>query len=371
MRAIIILAVGMAFLSATGPAVRAKSPDVVPRGSEKPSFDCATAKTRTARLICADEELARLDSELGEAVQKRKLQLSATQQSQVVADQLVWIRDRNEHCGLVGKNDAATEVLASSKTCMVSAIRARIAFLGQTEAAVLPANSQSTFKADPCTYFNAETTKIIEGPCTVRTTAINAHFGYILAFPDGTEVSIEYVQSSGPDHIWKINGQSAFGFEINRSHLHGATIDLTQSVEWQAQTAYNDASRAAVEDFPRENSTTATSRPRQKFSDESPSSAATAQGNVQWDENKMLQNTQLNYAIKEIHVCVRDATTIALRSGERDRERIGSMAGSLCNTQLTLVFIAAKAAGMAQKQQTDFVMSLVNGDIDLVLRAGR
>ena len=34
---------------------------LVPRGNEKPSFDCAKAKTATARLICADGELARLD----------------------------------------------------------------------------------------------------------------------------------------------------------------------------------------------------------------------------------------------------------------------------------------------------------------------
>ncbi len=60
---------------------------LVPRGSEKPSFDCANAKTAAARLICADGELARLDGELGAAFQKRKAQISAPDQSKFVAEQ--------------------------------------------------------------------------------------------------------------------------------------------------------------------------------------------------------------------------------------------------------------------------------------------
>ncbi len=129
MRRIINLVASIAFLSAFCAAVRAQSPNLVPRGSEQPSFDCAQAKTAAARLICADGELARLDGELGTAFGTRKTQLSASGQSHFFANELTWIRDRNEHCGLVGKNDAPMEVLASSKPCMVSAIRDRIAFL--------------------------------------------------------------------------------------------------------------------------------------------------------------------------------------------------------------------------------------------------
>ncbi len=105
---------------------------MVPRGSEKPSFDCEKAKTAAARLICADAELARLDAELGVVFQKRKRQLPATEQPKFVADQLAWIKDRNIRCELVEKNSAAIEVLASSKSCMVNTIRERIAFLTQT-----------------------------------------------------------------------------------------------------------------------------------------------------------------------------------------------------------------------------------------------
>lgn len=108
---------------------------LVPRGNEKPSFDCAQAKTAAARLICADPELARLDGELGTAFQKRKAQISAPDQSKFVTEQLAWIRTRNTRCELDGKNSVAIEMLASSKPCMASAIRERITALLPTDSA--------------------------------------------------------------------------------------------------------------------------------------------------------------------------------------------------------------------------------------------
>ena len=105
---------------------------LVPRGSEKPSLDCAKAKTAAARLICADGELARLDGELGVAFQKRKAQTSAIDQSNLVAEQLAWIKDRNTHCDLDGKNSATIAMFASSKPCMATAIKERLTYLAQT-----------------------------------------------------------------------------------------------------------------------------------------------------------------------------------------------------------------------------------------------
>jgi uncharacterized protein YecT (DUF1311 family) len=107
----------------------------MPRGSEEPSFDCAKARSAASRIICADGELARLDRELGVAFQKRKAQISASDQPRFVADQLAWIRDRNTRCDLEGKSNAPIEGLASSKPCMVSVIRERIAFLTQSGSA--------------------------------------------------------------------------------------------------------------------------------------------------------------------------------------------------------------------------------------------
>jgi uncharacterized protein len=111
---------------------------LVPRGSERPSFDCSKARTAAARLICADGELAQLDGDLGTAFQDRKAQLSPTDASALVADELTWIRDRNARCDLVGKNDAAIEVLATSKPCLASAIQQRIASLAPSGSALAP-----------------------------------------------------------------------------------------------------------------------------------------------------------------------------------------------------------------------------------------
>ncbi|WP_338821626.1 lysozyme inhibitor LprI family protein [Bradyrhizobium septentrionale] len=99
---------------------------LVPRGADRPSFDCAQAKTAAARLICADGELTRLDRELGAAYQRQKAQLPASDQSQFVADQLSWIRDRNARCGLDGKEIPSTDDLVTARSCMADAIRSRI-----------------------------------------------------------------------------------------------------------------------------------------------------------------------------------------------------------------------------------------------------
>jgi hypothetical protein len=45
------------------PVVAAATP--APRTSQGPSFDCAKARSRTEKLICADPELAQLDRDLG------------------------------------------------------------------------------------------------------------------------------------------------------------------------------------------------------------------------------------------------------------------------------------------------------------------
>jgi uncharacterized protein YecT (DUF1311 family) len=162
MREIITFAAGVAILASYSLPGWAQSPEkttdpivvnplisqtqnnetLMPRGNEKPSFDCERAKAAAARLICADAELAKLDGELGAAFQKRKGQLSTFDQQKMVADEIAWIRDRNTRCNLIGNDSAPISVIANSKPCIVKAVRERIAFLTQTDAA-------ATSTADP------------------------------------------------------------------------------------------------------------------------------------------------------------------------------------------------------------------------------
>jgi uncharacterized protein len=116
-----------------GESAMAQTADLLPRGGDQPSFDCSAAKAASARLICADADLTRLDRELGSVFQRQKSAVYLPDQSRFTADELAWIRARNERCGLVGKNDAAIEVLASSKPCLLVAIQERIAVLSGGE----------------------------------------------------------------------------------------------------------------------------------------------------------------------------------------------------------------------------------------------
>jgi uncharacterized protein YecT (DUF1311 family) len=102
---------------------------LIPRGNEKPSFDCARAKTASARLICADGELAKLDGKLGLIYARQKTQLAITEQSDFIQRQLDWIRERNAACGLIGKDTLPVSLIADAKACMLTQIEGRIASL--------------------------------------------------------------------------------------------------------------------------------------------------------------------------------------------------------------------------------------------------
>jgi uncharacterized protein len=123
------------FISFVSPALPQGETLLVPRGAEKPSFDCAKIKTAAARLICADAELSALDFELGIVFRTRKAEFFGADQSKFVAEQQVWAKSRNSRCGLNGKNNAAIELLAASKRCLANAIKERIEFLKKADSA--------------------------------------------------------------------------------------------------------------------------------------------------------------------------------------------------------------------------------------------
>jgi uncharacterized protein len=64
----------------------------------KPSFDCATAKSKINLLICSDVDLAALD--LREATMLKRAKAKAVTPDAVDAEQDVWLSERNG-CGSV------------------------------------------------------------------------------------------------------------------------------------------------------------------------------------------------------------------------------------------------------------------------------
>jgi uncharacterized protein YecT (DUF1311 family) len=90
---------------------------------------CKSAKGASARLICADPDLAALDSKLAIAFQDAKVAALPDVQKLLGKEQQSWTRERNQKCGLTGKDNAPIRVPLSGKQCVVDAIEARIAEL--------------------------------------------------------------------------------------------------------------------------------------------------------------------------------------------------------------------------------------------------
>ena len=82
-------------------------------GTQAASFDCTKASTRTEKLICADAELSRLDSELGQVYAQARR--SAPDAAAVQDAQRTWLKQRDK-CQDAG--------------CLARIYRERIAALG-------------------------------------------------------------------------------------------------------------------------------------------------------------------------------------------------------------------------------------------------
>ena len=84
-----------------------------------------------------------------------------------------------------------------------------------------------------CEYMDIKKDISLSGKCHKQETEINGKFAYVLSWPSGNKVTVEYVNSQSGSHLWKINGQSAAAIEVNREHLKGFSLDLNQILEWQ------------------------------------------------------------------------------------------------------------------------------------------
>ncbi len=93
--------------------------------------------------------------------------------------------------------------------------------------------AQPKWETYSCDYFDFKKDITLSGRCHKEETQINNNFGYILTWPSGNKVTIEYVNSQSGNHIWKINEEPAAAIEIDREHLKGFSLDLNQIIEWQ------------------------------------------------------------------------------------------------------------------------------------------
>lgn len=93
--------------------------------------------------------------------------------------------------------------------------------------------SKSQWETYSCEYMDLKKDIMLTGKCHKEDTKINGNFAYILVWPNGNKVTVEYVNSQSGHHIWRINGEAAAAIEINREHLQGFSLDLNQFLEWQ------------------------------------------------------------------------------------------------------------------------------------------
>ena len=126
-RDIILLFLLIAALTATAAsAQQVGSPSPVRVGV------CAMPRTAAARLICADPNLSARDSKLAAAYRKKKSRTPLAEQKELLNEQLIWMRQRDEKCGLIGKDAAPLAELRKAKECMQNEIEARLAQLEST-----------------------------------------------------------------------------------------------------------------------------------------------------------------------------------------------------------------------------------------------
>jgi uncharacterized protein YecT (DUF1311 family) len=116
---------------------------------------CSAATTAAARLICAEPDLSARDAKLATAFRQLKSKSSPAAQQALLNERLIWVRERDQRCGLAGKDGASLDELRKAKGCMLDALNARLAELQK----IIPVNSSSATKGMESSSPNPETSK--------------------------------------------------------------------------------------------------------------------------------------------------------------------------------------------------------------------
>ena len=116
----------------------AASPPATPAGADsaqqatasiRANQACKSAKSAARRMICADPDLATIDSTLTASLQEARKAASPDQQKLLTKQQFSWLKERNQKCGLTGKDPSPLSELQSATQCLQDAIKARISEL--------------------------------------------------------------------------------------------------------------------------------------------------------------------------------------------------------------------------------------------------
>lgn len=73
-----------------------ESVNLMPSQNTKPSFDCAKVSTNAEKLVCSDDELARLDNELANAYKNARNSLDNASKKQLTNEQKSWLKTYNQ-----------------------------------------------------------------------------------------------------------------------------------------------------------------------------------------------------------------------------------------------------------------------------------
>jgi len=155
----------------------------------------------------------------------------------------------------------------------------------------------------------------------------------------------------------ELNGQ--YDLAVMYQYGRGVPRDETQAMGWYRKAAEqgNEAAKRKMAEM--------------KETKQAPSPVATAQGGIQWDQNKVIQNARTNYALVETRICARDATKAALQNGVRNLETIRSFVFQVCKAAWVLLGKALAGSNKLSDQQAKFIASLMDEETDRVLRSGR
>lgn len=113
---------------------------LIPRTTERPSFDCSKAKAPIELLICSDADLARWDARLGQAYNLKSGQLAEPERRVLLQEQRQWATLRRTKCAIPATL-VKIEDAADAKPCVLRITQERVASL-RSGASVRPESKE-------------------------------------------------------------------------------------------------------------------------------------------------------------------------------------------------------------------------------------